>query len=536
MNTATHILSTLCILLVGLCFTACSSHDEYVDDAVVETDDGQYIKLMLHVPAEERTTRANPTPGEIGDGREKGTENENKIKNVMVFVIRDNSYLNADASTTFLYKGYIDDTFDGWTIKDYGVDILFPVKDYRPENNDKVIVIANAGARQNEINTLGDLRDFQLTYAWRYGATLAENDMFVMSSAENNDGLVVLSSHDGTIDNPYVSNLTIQRLAARIDFMYNNTDNGTPSTELLYKVTKDPNDRSSEQLASVHLENIIPVNLMQQPSYIIKRVTSGGDINSAVTYCGLETGRASVAPTNYVIEPHTIAKESTVEDATLTTWYGSTRAKTVFSNPTSYLTNTGISNYTSTIVAGTDLTYFTHHFTLAYTNENTQSMDQHKPQYMTGLLLRAVYEPATVYSNYAAGELTPSGTYTQGTTFWRYSPTRTEMKEEDCLYFDNEAAANTYNTAHPMDMGKVEMFTNGICYYNIWLRHANVESDPHETFPMEFGIVRNNIYRVGVRIFTGPGTPTPDFNGPEHLRLRIFVRKWNKRIHDKIYL
>ena len=53
---------------------------------------------------------------------------------------------------------------------------------------------------------------------------------------------------------------------------------------------------------------------------------------------------------------------------------------------------------------------------------------------------------------------------------------------------------------------------------------------------MEYGIVRNNIYRVGLSKVTGPGTPTPDLKAPDHLYLRIFVREWNLRKQPTIRL
>ena len=85
-------------------------------------------------------------------------------------------------------------------------------------------------------------------------------------------------------------------------------------------------------------------------------------------------------------------------------------------------------------------------------------------------------------------------------------------------------------------MAEITKFADGICYYNVWLRHANVDSNPHLTFPMEYGIVRNNIYRVGVSKVTGPGTPSPSKDGPEHIYLRIFAREWNLRTQPPIRL
>ena len=99
----------------------------------------------------------------------------------------------------------------------------------------------------------------------------------------------------------------------------------------------------------------------------------------------------------------------------------------------------------------------------------------------------------------------------------------------------NEVAAEAYRRSHPEDMGQVEEFPAGECYYNLWLRHARVEGAGAQDTPMGYGIVRNNIYRVGVS-FTGPGRPNADVSEPENIESRIFVRKWNFRLHPTIIM
>ena len=525
-------------------------------EMTVPSDYGKsYMKIRFSMNTQTRATASHPQGGEDGDGRELGIYHENEVKNVMIFIFRHTDGFDAPGSTTFLYKGYFDTTSDGWQTVGDVTTVLFEVEGFEPQDNDRVIVVANAGYRLGDINNLEDLRDYHSYTTWQNGATLPDNTHFVMSSAYNNggDGIVYVSAHDGSKVDPYFSSLSIQRAAARIDFMYNNTDNlpeTSPYYELLYKVTKDPDDRSSEKLGTVHLQNIIPVNLMCQPSYLIKRVTTDHAISSAIRYGAFETSTGSPVyqPTNYVIEPHTLTKETMdipSAGTTLDSWYGSTRAKTVFDNPGTYATTSnGINKYiTATNVSQSELGYFTHYMTLAYTNENTQSKEKHDPNFMTGLLLKTIYEPVKVYKNEvtSATDLLvvdddPTHTYATGYTFWRYTPTKSLMEEKNSLYFSSKEAADAYKKYHPEDLAEIVKYENGICYYNLWLRHANVDSDPHVTFPMEYGIVRNNIYRVGVDKFTGPGTPTPTFEGPTRVHLRIFVRPWNKRVHPEILL
>lgn len=534
-------------MLLSVCLVACSS-DEAYDDVVIDEEEiqqqapeaGYEIKLSLSFTTQNSTrASSNPTSGEDGDGREDGVRHENEINNVCVFIFRSIDGFNASATTPFLFKGYFEKGMDGcdWTPIADGVQVEFKAAGYNsPKDNDRVIIIANTGNITGGISTLGALRDFQNYTSFWSKSDIRDDDHFVMSSAYNNgsDGFIHVSTHDGTHSDPFLADTRIQRAAARIDFMYNYSDNndGGANNELIYNVK----DAMSNVISKVHVQNIIPVNLMQQPSYLIKRVTTNSDINSTLLYGALETKDGAGIPNQYVIEPHTMAKQDAVADATLNSWYGDTRAKTVSDNINTYLTAaTGINGYmaTNATVSETVAGYtFDRNMTLAYTNENTQSKEHNDPNFMTGLLLKAIYEPMTVYSD---ASLTVAS-YTKGTDFWRYSPTTISMSEENSKYFTIKKAAEDYRDAHPLEMGEVEYFPGGVCYYNIWLRHANIDTDPHLTFPMEYGIVRNNIYRVGVEKVTGPGTALPVMNGPDHIYLRIFVRKWNLRVQPAIRL
>ena len=51
-------------------------------------------------------------------------------------------------------------------------------------------------------------------------------------------------------------------------------------------------------------------------------------------------------------------------------------------------------------------------------------------------------------------------------------------------------------------------YEDGICYYTYWIRHAD-DGDPTKISPMEYAIVRNNIYQLDVRSISGIGSVTP---------------------------
>ena len=78
---------------------------------------------------------------------------------------------------------------------------------------------------------------------------------------------------------------------------------------------------------------------------------------------------------------------------------------------------------------------------------------------------------------------------------------------------------------------------NYACYYNYWIKHEDNNNDT-EMGVMEFGIVRNNIYRLSVNKVAGLGSGEP-FIEPEHpdeykaeLNINIDVFPWAVRNQD----
>lgn len=93
---------------------------------------------------------------------------------------------------------------------------------------------------------------------------------------------------------------------------------------------------------------------------------------------------------------------------------------------------------------------------------------------------------------------------------------------------------------------KIENETHFFCYYPYWIRHNGVGSanDGNMTTPMEFGVVRNNIYKIKVASVSGLGKPADEVlktdypDDPPHndeevtstaLKVQIIVEKWEVR-------
>lgn len=561
---------TTAAALTALLLSGCIC--ETPDGACPVPQKGNVLQLKLSVAA---GTRANPTSGHDGDGREHGTLNESTVRDLNLFFISDADGLaSANAKTLDIKSAlYVDLVSQDLLPKEDRIDntvtVTVPLETYQPQTGDHILVVANYGdaielGAGATVSTLGDML---------VSATLAGDPIgkpydctdFVMATANATagDGLVTVTgtADDGTA-NKFSCSTYIERLSGRVDFWYRQSNVRDGVTDaLVYNLDGAIDDNGSK----VYIEKIIPVNAVMPtggttstPSglparavYMLKHLSVGEDITNT-TLCTPETGAApSTVPTNYVVEPRTGLK--TDAQSGLEAWYGDWRAANIKTNYADLFAHNGIdpfARHNEAVKANggnpnvcTQAGYsFDRAMTLFYCNENTQLTEAQTADYVTGLAFEATYVPATVYSAFDAtepesGQLT-AATYTRGDTFWRVTLTRQDMKEPEAVYFTDGTAADAYAgyiTAKTGFPALVQEYVNGKCYYNLWLRHANTDvsgadnswdtSDPHETFPMEYGIVRNNIYRVGVG-FTGPGTPQPELRAPHNIRYRVFVRKW----------
>lgn len=515
---------TLLMCLLVLFATGCASHDDAPVQSV--TDEGNHLRLKLGmaVGTASRAT-SNPQGGENGDGNEVGLYNENNIYHVYLYVYSSAQGINASPSTPVRMLAYDKDVNFRPTASDVNPSLLiekeldFNVGTYRYKENDHFIVAVNSEMLSQE-TTLGRLRDALIDQTLQRGTTAKDCDRFVMANASDSRHIGGL----GTKDDPFVIGIDVERLSARIDFAYSQQamadgrfSIGSDGT-WVYKV-----EGSGDE---VHISHVRVTNAMRSASYLIKRLARTA--SDAPDYLAEETNPA----TKYVVEPTTWLKGSTDEndaqhwfsysrysnavDTYDTTWFGD--ADRVHTG-----TGDAFTDGTSPGVIYPDWRYYV----LDYVNENTMEVDNTLHTNTTGLILKGTYLPEKVYRlNGSAIEV--DATYTKGTTFWRWH----DLDTNDDIFFSTEADAMQYQTTRPHSM--VFPYVNAQCYYNVWLRHENIVDDPTTTM-MEFGIVRNNIYRVCVS-FTGIGSfDVPDgMDTPETIRMFIYVRKWNLINHPMI--
>lgn len=289
-------------------FASCAS-DTASDSPLPSKDMKAYLQVKVTVEGsgDTRASRADKGPqgGEDGDEREPGINHENEVKSLTVLLYKsDNEDLsddNAIIDYVYTFTGLTASTPSSGGNVTYStgpreIDPVIVGKDYH------VLVIANAGDMTSRCigKKISEIRDMQMDKVCTRNDDIANFTDFVMSSKK--DAKIDFSgksgSGTGTESDPYVVNVDIERLAARIDIIPNATYDDT-GKGYYYNVMDGTN-----VVGGFKLESVTPTKVMTKGEYLIKRVSSDAAVPS-VTYFGLETKDADNKATNYVVCPWT---------------------------------------------------------------------------------------------------------------------------------------------------------------------------------------------------------------------------------------
>ena len=293
-------LSLLALLLV-MSFASCAS-DTTSDLPLPNKDMKAYLQVKVTVEGsgDTRASRATKGPqgGEEGDGRETGLDNENEVNSLTVLLYKsDKDDLSEDATIDYVYTftGLNKETTSSgkdatYTTVPREIDASIVGKNYH------VIVIANADDMTSRCKgKISEVRDLQMSKVCTRDADITNFSNFIMSS--KTDAKIDFTK-EGSETDPYVVNVDIERLAARIDIIPNATFDGT--SQGYYYDVKD----GANVIGGFKLESVTPSKVLTKGEYLIKRVSSDAAV-SAVTYFGLEAKDADNKATNYVVCPWT---------------------------------------------------------------------------------------------------------------------------------------------------------------------------------------------------------------------------------------
>ena len=295
-------LSLLALLLV-MSFASCAS-DTTSDLPLPSKDMKAYLQVKVTVEGsgDTRASRAatGPHGGEGGDDRETGLDNENEVNSLTVLLYKSDKkdLSEADATIDYVYtftnlnKVTTSSGSDAtYTTVPKEIDAAIVGKNYH------VIVIANADDMTSKCKgKISEVRDLQMSKVCTRDADITNFSNFIMSS--KTDAMIDFTK-EGSETDPYVVNVDIERLAARIDIIPNATFDA--ASNAYYYDVKD----GANVIGGFKLESVTPSKVLTKGEYLIKRVSSDKDV-SAVTYFGLEEMDATTkASTNYVVCPWT---------------------------------------------------------------------------------------------------------------------------------------------------------------------------------------------------------------------------------------
>ena len=503
-------IATVCLLLQ----TACQFEDSS-DCPKDKNVAANYINLTIAVSNGDNhgRTRAGemPASGEDGNGREAGFERENAVTGVTLILYQDANGINTTSDPTLDFVRYFPVTkvssADQGTsyaagtahenhanqieakyttgpqlVGKYGVSRIDFTKTYH------AIVIANydmSGSLTEGTSKLSNVRDATLSTIYSGDNTKAAHlfTNFVMSSEEDNTlnfAAPGVMTEDASGDKTYNFNddahaLVIERMAARIDFWAKGGtyDYTYPIPGYVYRPWKSTDTSTPTSADRFVITRITPFNLNAGTEYLLKRSNDASGM-----YLASETG------SNYVIDPATSTKTGNETPATFV-------------------------NALSGIASSTDLSANSYCHTIASLHELTSAsstIDGKENVVICYPMENTLPDESPLY--YYATGIAIEGDYYIGNN-------KTDVtKREHRVYFGyirhQGESAEAYDALLPSQLDPSDMTLS--------------------SYPMNFGIVRNNIYRIYIDKVYEKVDETP------RLTLKIKVKKWDKFEHAPIYM
>lgn len=345
-------------------FASCAS-DTTSDLPLPSKDMKAYLQVKVTVEGsgDTRASRAatGPQGGEDGDGREPGTNHENEVNSLAVLLYKsdkdDLSDDNAIIDYVYTFTNFTSGIDATYTTVPKEIDAAIVGKNYH------VIVIANADDMTSRCKgkKISEVRDLQMSKVCTRDADITKFSNFIMSSKKD---AKIDFTKEGSETDPYLVDVDIERLAARIDIIPNATYDDT-GKGYYYNVMDGTN-----VVGGFKLESVTPSKVLTKGEYLIKRVSSDAAVSS-VTYFGLESKDADNKATNYVVCPWT-----------------KDRTSLTLSNAEGPASLYNVKETTSTSTAVKDASYI-----LDYVMENTTT--DNDEAYSTGLIFKGkYYEPS----------------------------------------------------------------------------------------------------------------------------------------------
>jgi hypothetical protein len=478
-------------VLLPLLASSCQWITDDYDDSDFSNDASQYINIIISVSADNRPVTRGPQGGEYGDGTERGIDpRENKVNDITLIFYKDANGINTtsdEAKVMFLKKydvhevapGEVPDHHIHKTNEPYSVranEVLYTTGDQKLSETllqagetYKVLVVANADVNINvgdKIKTDENnigVRD-RLTGSFYNGTGLGVNATDFVMTSESDVSVALVNPTVKKDENKAIYYFDCIHIERLAARIDYCTKGATYAPD--YNGYKYMVGSTGSFLV---VTKVTPFNIYNEQEYLFKRVQDAWPA-SVTTYLGDET------KTNYVVDPNSALK---LNNETAISYV----------NPISALLASSTNSFAQVMADVHETSAISDDdgksIIIAYPGENTLRPESLLKQYATGITFETKF--------YATASATPITR-----TYYHY------------LRHQGESAT-------------------GSSYKATELTSTNVENDIATcgSLPMNYGIVRNNIYRVSIEGFsTIEGTIT----------LKIEEEKWRHVDNPAIYI
>ena len=473
------------MLLLGL--ASCNNENGNDDNGKKDIKNPAYAQFSLVMANTQNQAKASTTPSD--GGTNIGSTEEQTVQNVnIIFVNEEGSIAHNEAFN-------INELTSGGVTS--AQEIVYTTKPFEVEEGTyTVYACVNLPASVTPSSPETD----QVAASDRGIITdgIAKDNNFMMTtSMENAKANVTLDKTVNTENNPLALSLNVDRTAAKIS--YNETKTNRSFTfEVTNATTGQPLGNVPTTLTAMNIAN------RNMTSYVF----------------GREDGA-------YVVDPNFDQTDAT-----------GLYAGTNFDD-------------TQALITGQTPNY--PHF---YCLENTDKEGKAEKFY-TGVFFQAKHEPADGVWCKTATDVTLTGTPSANGTFYRFGRLLFANKTDMINYYTKYGDQNAIQAVTDLldgsdedgydfltkcvtlrDTYHIDVYYEGYSYYLATIGHTGTGSAAPAPYAMQYGVVRNTWYKVGVNSISGLGSVVPESTDdpvdPENanIQVEILINPWNLVIND----
>lgn len=467
-----------------------------------------YTTVTIAVPNGVAETRAGTTADDSGTDTEAGTKDEYKVKTANLYLFpgeTGSSFGSAKLKEIISIAQFTQmaSTADAKTIVWTSKKTALTPGDYR------IYIVVNGtvnGVDNTSKNSLTEADFLAKTTVEATGviAAVPEAGLVMASRSPKSDNMNTLPYIAQTItkDPEQTIAATVERMMGKITVTAGGANvSSAPNVYTSFSTTVT----AIGNITNITLKGYYVVNARKE-GYYFRHVDKEGSATSPLTVDNYGNSTTSLP---YVVDPKTYSKTYSGTPAALAgsyaDWYlQGSGAFGLLSFGSFGGTYTAMPGYSSA-AAETKVA--------AYCYENTMLKDKQKNGYTTGIVFKAEIAPSKMMKASAGSGVEEETTIGSITEIYYHSGIFYKdieaLKAAGVLLADGTTSSSASGAPADLKKNDVQCFkkgeTNGkfVCYYPYWIKH--IPSDDVAEDVMEFGIVRNNVYKVTVTGIQGVG-------------------------------